>query len=488
MAKSGVLTADVIDEFRSAFESDPKNRFSQNVVTKHDPLESCLTRKTLETTNHVYTHKTDEFKPVTNQRSSGRCWIFACLNAMRIPFIKAKGLDDFEFSQNYLFFWDKVERANYFLHTIADSYRRSPKEEVGGRLVSFLLEQPISDGGQWDMVVNLIEKHGVMPKACFPEAFSCESSMRMNAILKTKLREFARDIHALIDKVGPEDDAAVKALIKDQMKTIFRIISICLGTPPHKFTWEYTDKSKKYHKVEDVSPLDFYNNHVRSSFDVSEKVCLVTDPRPSNPPGKTYTVDCLGNVLGGKPTVYNNQPVESLIQIAAASIRAGEPVWFGCDIGKRTASKQGILDLEAHDYHLVFDTQVNLGMTKADRMIYGDSCMNHAMVLTGVSIKDDKTGEETSATNGTANGEANGDSEIEDLTGRVTKWRIENSWGEERNHKGYLVMTNDWFHEFVFEIVVDKKFCSQEVLDVFKLEPKVLPAWDPMGALATRNN
>jgi len=483
MAKSGALTADVIDEFRSAFESDPKYRLSQNVVTKHDPLDSCLTRRALETSNHVYTHKTDEVKPVTNQRSSGRCWIFACLNAMRIPFIKSKSLDDFEFSQNYLFFWDKVERSNYFLNTVADSYRRTPKEEVGGRLVSFLLEQPISDGGQWDMVVNLIEKHGVMPKACFPEAFSCESSMRMNAILKSKLREFSRDIHALIDKVGPgeEGEQAVKDLIKDQMKTIFRIVSICLGTPPKEFTWEYTDKSKKYHSVRDVSPLDFYNQHVRPAFDCSQKVCLVTDPRPSNPPGATYTVDCLGNVLGGKPTVYNNQPVETLIEIAAKSIQSGEPVWFGCEIGKHTASKQGILDLAAHDYQLVFDTRVNLGMKKADRLIYGDSCMNHAMVLTGVSIQDQ---EEKESANDSSAENGSGDAGVAELTGKVTKWRIENSWGEERNHKGYLTMTNDWFHEFVFEIVVDKKFCSQEVLDVFKLEPKVLPAWDPMGALA----
>jgi len=491
MAKSGALTSEVLDEFRSTFDASPKNQLCQNVVTKQDPLEACLRRKVLETTNHVYTHKTEEVKPVTNQKSSGRCWIFACLNAMRIPFIKAKNLDDFEFSQNYLFFWDKIERSNYFLNTIADSYRRSPKEDVGGRLVDFLLfssDQPISDGGQWDMVVNLVEKHGLMPKKCFPEAYSCESSGRMNAILRSKLREFARDIHLHIDSVGPDDDASVKALIKEQMKTIFRIVSICLGIPPKSFTWEYTDKSKKYQKVSNVTPQEFYNEHVKPVFDAAEKVCLVTDPRPSNPTGKPYTVDCLGNVVDGRPTVYNNQPVETLVEIAAKSIKAGEPVWFGCQVGKHMASKQGILDLEAHDYQLVFDTQVNLNMTKAQRLIYGLSCMNHAMVLTGVSIVDEK-GE--AVTNGESAGGDNSCGEesaagevVPPIGGKVTKWRIENSWGEERNEKGYLTMTNDWFHEFVFEIVVDKKFCSQEVLDVFKQEPVVLPAWDPMGALA----
>jgi len=488
MAKSGALTSEVLDEFRSAFDKNPKNQFSQNVVTKHDPLEACLRRKTLETTNHVYTHKTEEVKPVTNQKSSGRCWIFACLNAMRIPFIKNKSLDDFEFSQNYLFFWDKVERSNYFLHTIADSYRRSPKEDVGGRLVDFLLTsagQPISDGGQWDMVVNLVEKHGLMPKKCFPEAFSCESSGRMNAILRSKLREFALDIHSHIDRVGADDDASVKALIKEQMKTVFRIVSICLGMPPKSFTWEYTDKSKKYNKVANITPQDFYHEHVKPVFNLSEKVCLVTDPRPSNPTGKTYTVDCLGNVVDGKPTVYNNQPVETLIELAAKSIKAGEPVWFGCEVGKHMASKQGILDLEAHDYQLVFDTKVNLNMTKAQRLIYGESCMNHAMVLTGVSIVNDDGEAVTNGDCGANGGGGGGGSdESAPLGGQVTKWRIENSWGEDRNEKGYLTMTNDWFHEFVFEIVVDKKFCSQQVLDVYKQEPIVLPAWDPMGALA----
>ena len=158
------LTPETLDEFRSNFDANAKNQLSQNVVTKHDPLESCLKRKVLETTNHVYTHKVEEVKPMTNQRSSGRCWLFACLNAMRVPFAKQKNLEDFEFSQNYLFFWDKVERSNYFLNAIAESYRRSPKEEVGGRLVSFLLHDPISDGGQWDMVVNLIEKHGTFSR------------------------------------------------------------------------------------------------------------------------------------------------------------------------------------------------------------------------------------------------------------------------------------------------------------------------------------
>jgi len=178
-------------------------------------------------------------------------------------------------------------------------------------------------------------------------------------------------------------------------------------------------------------------------------------------------------MVGGRKTIYNNQPVETLVDIAAKSIQAGEPVWFGCEVGKHMASKQGILDLDVVDYEMVFDTKVNLNLRKADRLIYGDSEMNHAMVLTGVHVE----ANEQIPNGGTTNG-------YDSKTGKIKKWRIENSWGEDRNEKGFITMTTEWFHEFVFEIVVDRKYCSKEILDVFDLEPKILPAWDPMGALA----
>lgn len=448
------LTTEKLADFRTQFSSDEKTIFAQNVVSRSDPLETCLSRKALEAARHIYSHKVDEVKPVTNQKSSGRCWLFACLNAMRIPFTKENNLEDFEFSQGFVFFWDKVERCNYFLNNMANLYKREPKETVDGRLMNFLLKDPIMDGGQWDMVVNIIKKHGVMPKKCYPETFSCESSHHMNGILKSKLREFAHDIHDKYDSGATDVD--VQELIRQQMTTIFRIVGICLGVPPTEFTWEYYDKSKEYHKVGPISPLEFYNSYVKKLFDVDEKVCLVSDPRASNPVGHTYTVDCLGNVVGGRKTIYNNQPIETLIEVTAKSIKAGEAVWFGCEVSKFLASKQGLLDLDIYDYKLVFGTDVNLGLNKAQRLLYGDSEMTHAMVFSAIHQEEDN----------------------------VTKWRVENSWGEDRNEKGYLMMTTNWFKEFVFEVVVDKKYCSQEVLDVYTKDPVVLPAWDPMGSLA----
>jgi len=450
---AGELTEEVLTKLRSEFFSSDKNRLALNVCSRSDPLEACLQRSCLENTVHIYNHKVEtEGKPVTNQKSSGRCWLFACLNVARQPFVKQHNLEDFEFSQGHLFYWDKIERANYFLHNIVLTARRG--EDVTGRTVSYLLSDPINDGGQWDMAVNLVTKYGLMPKKCFPESFSCESSSRLNNILKSKLREYARCLRLSIDQ--DNTDEQLREQIAGMMAEIYRIVGICLGVPPTTFTWEYTDKAKQVQSVGPLSPLEFYNTWVRPVWNIEDKICLVSDPRPSNPFGRTYSVDCLGNMVGGRRVVYNNQPVELLMDMARDSILASEAVWFGCEVSKRYVAKQGYLDLAAHDYTLVFGVEVQTGMDKASRLVYGDSLMTHAMVLTGCHVEE----------------------------GGVTRWRVENSWGEDRGEKGYLLMTSEWFKEFVFEIVVDKKLVPKEVLETGELEPVVLPAWDPLGALA----
>ncbi|XP_046979472.1 bleomycin hydrolase isoform X1 [Schistocerca americana] len=454
LARNAALTPEILQRFRTNFYSEPKNCLAQNACTRTDPLDVCMSRKQLEETQHVFTHKVEiEGKPVTNQKTSGRCWLFAALNVMRVPFMKHYNLDEFEFSQAYLFFWDKIERCNFFLYNMVETARRG--EEVTGRLVHFLLSDPATDGGQWDMFCSLVNKHGLMPKKCFPESYSCESSSRMNNILKSKLREYTKVLRDLISKGA--NDTAINECIENQMEEVYRIVGICLGIPSETFTWEYYDKSKNYSSIGPITPLDFYIKHVKPHFNVDDKVCLVTDPRSTSPYGKAYTVDFLGNMVGGRRIIYNNQPVELLMKLCADSIRAGDPVWFGCEIAKRFASKLGIGDLDIHDYKLVFGVDVTVGLSKADRLVYGEGVMNHAMAFTAVSVGED---------------------------GKPTKFRVENSWGDDRGEKGYLLMTAEWFKEFVLEIVVDRKLVSREVLEVFEQEPVVLPAWDPMGTLA----
>ncbi|XP_059607585.1 bleomycin hydrolase isoform X2 [Phlebotomus argentipes] len=448
------IVAETCAGWRDEFFKCPKNVLAQNICSRHDPFDVSLSRRALEDINHVFTHKVEnEGKPVTNQKNSGRCWLFATLNTIRIPFMKHLNLDEFEFSPSFLFYWDKIERCNYFLNNIVDTARRG--EDVNSRVVSFLLSDPTCDGGQWDMVANLINKYGLMPKKCFPESFSAEASGKMNGVLKSKLRQYAKELRDLVEASGSEKD--VREKIQQQMREIYNVVGICLGIPPASFTWEYYDKTKAYHKVGPISSLDFYEQHVKPIFNVDDKVCLVTDPRPTNPYGQVYTVDCLGNVVGGRPVLYNNQPVELLIDLVTKTIRNGEPVWFGCEVAKRFAGAQGIEDLEVHDFNVVFGVDIQVTLSKADRLLYGESAMSHAMTFTGVSVDD---------------------------TGVSTKFRVENSWGDDRGEKGYLVMSAAWFKEFVFEVVVDKSIVPPDVLKVFEMEPIVLPAWDPMGTLA----
>ncbi|XP_013380408.1 bleomycin hydrolase [Lingula anatina] len=440
-----------IQKYREKFESDPKNLLAQNVCTRHDPFEAALKRNKLTELSNVFSHKISlEGKPVTNQKASGRCWIFALFNCMRVPFLKEYNIEEFEFSQTHIFFWDKVERSNYMLHAFLDAARRG--EPADGRLTCHLLSDPINDGGQWNMLVNIVEKYGVMPKKCFPESYNSENSRRLNFLLKNKLREYCHKIYKLVAE--GKSDAEIQEDIETMMEEIYRIVSICLGTPPDTLTWEYYDKNKAYQKVGPMSPREFYRKHVKPFFNMEDKICLVNDPRTNHGYNKLYTVEYLGN-MSGKKVLYINQPVDVLKKLAAEAIRNDEPVWFGCDVGKHFHGKLGYQDLTLHDYELLFGTSVQV-LSKEDRLIFGDSLMTHAMVLTAVTIENNKT----------------------------IKWRVENSWGEDGQGKGYLVMTDDWFSEYVYEVVIDRKHIQQDILDVLQQEPIVLPAWDPMGALA----
>ncbi|XP_064425094.1 bleomycin hydrolase [Latimeria chalumnae] len=452
---SAGLSSEKIAAFAKNLKSEPRFLLAQNTATCIDPLELCLNRQVVQETVHVFQHAIPtEGKPVTNQKNTGRCWIFSCLNVIRLPVMKKFNIEEFEFSQSYLFFWDKIERCYYFLNAFIETAQR--KEPVDGRLVQFLLSNPTNDGGQWDMLVNIIEKYGLVPKKCFPESHNSEASRRMNDVLNHKMREYCLRLRNMVSSDSTKDELA--AALDTMIEEVFRVVSICLGTPPQTFTWEFRDKEKNYLKIGPLTPLQFYKEHVKHLYNMEDKLCLVNDPRPQNQYGKAYTVEFLGNMVEGRMTVYNNQPIDVLKNVAAASIKGGEAVWFGCDVGKHFHGKLGINDTKVFNHELVFGFSVK-NMDKAERLIFGESLMTHAMVLTAVTEKD---GQEES----------------------YEKWRVENSWGDDHGNKGYLIMADDWFSEYVYEVVVDKKYMPEKILEVGKQKPIVLPAWDPMGALA----
>jgi bleomycin hydrolase len=383
---------------------------------------------------------------VTNQKNSGRCWMFAGMNLLRPPAMKRMGLRSFEFSQNYLMFCDKIERANYFLEAIIETADR----DADDRTVAYIVTRPISDGGQWNMFVNLVRKHGLVPKPLMPETQSSSASGRMNAILASKLREAAKALRDLYAAGATQEE--LRAEKQRRLETIYRILCIHLGTPPRRFAWQWADKERNFHRDAEMTPQEFAAAYVELPLD--DYVCLVDDPRPSSPKGRTFTVECLGNVVEGGIVKYLNVEMSLIKELTRASIVNGEPVWFGCDTGKMSRRDLGIWDKHLYDYGALYDTAFPLD--KASRLIFHETQMTHAMLFTGVDIVD----------------------------GGVRRWRVENSWGEEPGSKGFFVMNDNWFDEYVFEVAVKRGDLPPELQEALELPPIVLPAWDPMGALA----
>ncbi|EWC45480.1 hypothetical protein DRE_00879 [Drechslerella stenobrocha 248] len=361
--------------------------------------------------------------------------------------MKKYKLDNFELSQQYLFFWDKVEKANFFLEQIIDT----ANEPVDSRVVAELLKAPINDGGQWDMVVNLVERYGVVPQKLYPDSYNAMNSRGVDVLVTSKLREFALQLRGLSAQ-GLSTHVVERAKGK-MMNTIYGILVICFGPPPkpdERFTWEFRDKLGKFHSYPGLTPLSFFKDYV--GYNAPAHFSLINDPRHEY--GKLYTVYRLNNVAGGRPISYVNVDMETMKAAIIAMIKKDHPVFFGCDVGKFSDSKLGIMDTKLFDYSLAFNTE--LGLNKAERLIAGESAMTHAMTLNGVHIVD----------------------------GQSVKWKVQNSWGEGNGENGWFVMTDEWMDEYCYQAVVSPDFVSKEIADVLKQEPIVLPLWDPMGALA----
>ena len=430
-----------IELLRKEFAGNPAYRVAQNAVTQTTIDDIALDREIVTSIDPTMSHQLDDWS-VTNQKKSGRCWMFAGLNLLRAGAMKELGTTDFEFSQNYVLFWDKLERVNYYLDAIISTKDR----DADDRTVAFLHDHVMGDGGQWNMFVALVAKHGLVPKSAMPETESSSATAKMNAALRSVLHQGAK---ALREADGTDAEAAVRA---DVLATAYRILAIHLGTPPESFTWQWTDKDKNFHRDGTMTPREFAEKYVTIVLD--DYVCLVDDPRPSSPRGRTFTVDFLGNVVGGNRVTYLNVQPGVLKKAAITAITDGEPVWFGCDVGKQMRRDLGIWDANLFDYGAVYDTTFTLD--KAARLDFHETQMTHAMLFTGVDL----------------DGES------------PRRWRVENSWGDENGAKGFYTMNDSWFDEYVFEIAVRKDRLSPELLAALDDDPIVLPAWDPMGALA----
>jgi bleomycin hydrolase len=439
----GTLAGADLEQLRKDFSADPVNRLAQNAVTRVTVDDVAINREIVSSIDHSLSTTLDDWK-VTNQERSGRCWLFAGLNLLRVGVMRKTGLKDFEFSQNYVMFWDKLERANYFLEAIIETAHR----DIDDRTVAYLLDSAASDGGQWNMFAALVAKHGLVPKSQMPETQSSSNTGRMNSILRYQLHQGARAVRG----AAAQSVDAARAAKAEIMSVVYRILCIHLGTPPERFDWQWTDKDKQFHRDGVITPREFAAKYV--DLPVSDYVCLVNDPRPSSPVGRTFTVEYLGNVIGGPPVVYLNVDMQLIKDIAATTIQGGEPVWFGCDVGKMMSSDYAFWDAELYDLPSVYGTGFELD--KAARLAYHETAMTHAMLFTGVDV----------------------------LDGVTRRWRVENSWGSDRGKDGFYTMNDSWFGQYVFEIAARKSALPADLQSALDTKPIVLPAWDPMGALA----
>ncbi|MEC9050089.1 MAG: C1 family peptidase [Candidatus Neomarinimicrobiota bacterium] len=437
-----------LNSFRKNTLANPQVRLARNASIRNEVIELTMDWEHYRKIDHSFSDIVSGEMPATNQKSSGRCWGFAGLNLFRIYLGRKHNLKDFQFSQSYFMFWDKLEKSNYFLESIL----KTTDLHWSSRLVMHLLDNPIQDGGQWDMWVNLINKYGVVPQSEMPESYSSSKSMRMNRMITRKLREFAKQLREASQNSA--SDSQLKSMKTDMLEEIYQMLTIHLGTPPNSFDWQIRDKKKSFSRFEKLTPQSFYSDHVGLNLD--EYVCLINCPMRDKEYNKVYTVEMLGNVVEGQSIRYLNVESNAMKQAAINSLKNGDPVWFGCDVSKHFHRELGVMDIDLFDFESFYGTK--FGMDKATRLEYGDSQMTHAMLFTGVDL---------------------------DSKGNPLKWRVENSWGDKGGNKGYHIMTDLWFDEYNYEVVIHKSCLTEDLVEIFGTSEAIsLQPWDPMGALA----
>ena len=435
------ITDALLKKFAGEYENDPVQKAVRRALYRTKLNDAALVQ---ENEGKVADRFSIDIKtlPVTNQRQSGRCWIFSALNTLREDTAKKLKLEKFEFSQNYVAFWDKLEKINFYMESVIELADKGWDD----RTLDWINRWGVSDGGQWDMFTALVEKYGLVPKDAMPETASSNATRTINTLTNRRLRRFCADVKAA---AGDKDD--IEALKEDCLNELYRMQCSCFGVPPKKFDFEYVDKDNKYHCVKDLTPKAFFKKYV--DWDFTDYASLIHSPTEDKPYYKRYTVKYLGNVVG-KKVKHLNLPLDEFKKAVIDQLKDGKVVWFGSDCSPFGDRQGGFWAPESFDFDSLFN--IDFSITKEDALNSRESAMNHAMVITGVNLDD----------------------------GKPTKWKIENSWGDEIAHKGYFVASDEWFDRYVYQAVVNKKYLSNKAVKALNSKLVELEPWDPMGTLA----
>lgn len=436
---NGGITPEMLSRISEGYSGTPEQKAVRNALASN-PLSAVAVNA--ENLAMMDTHFSDVVKTegITDQKSSGRCWLFTGLNVLRAKMIEKYDLGDFYLSQNYLFFYDQLEKSNLFLQAIIDT-RNLPWDD---RTVDWLLRNPLSDGGQFTGVSNLIMKYGMVPAEVMPETYSANNTSQMAGLIKRKLREYALEIR---ENAGMKEKA-LENRKEEMLSEIYRMLVYFLGEPPVSFEWSMWDKNGNLLSTKEYTPKSFYDEYIGE--DLEDNYIMVMND-PSREYGKVYEIEYDRHVYDGHNWLFVNLPIEKIKEMAIASIKGGCAMYFSCDVGKFLDSRRGTLNLDNYDYSSLLGT--DFGMDKAERIRTYDSGSTHAMTLIAVDI---------------------------DENGNPVKWMVENSWGPAAGYQGKLIMTDEWFDEYMFRVVVEKQFVPEDVMKMMKQQPIKLPPWDPM--------
>lgn len=433
-------------QMQKNFDARAENRLAMNAVTTSGINKVAHNYDLSRRLPRRFSISLDNGK-ATEQKRSGRCWLFSSLNVARYVAKKNMHIKEFEFSQAYAMYFDKLERVNYFVQDTADLIAKG--ESSDGRLMNYLLTNLLGDGGQWTMAMNIYKKYGAVPKDIFPETATSMSTAELNTQLRRLLRKAVCRMYQ-----AQGNTSKIAAIQSETVEMAQRILTIHLGTPPQSFEWEWRDENDNFHRDGVITPQEFWKKYVNA--DLEDYVCLVDDPRPEHPKGQKIAIEHLGNVVGGDPTEYLNVDVQTMKEHARHLLeKVGIPVWFGADCHPFMDREKGQWAINLFEYDRVYGS--DLRMTKEEGVRFADTAMNHAMAFVGVDVSEE---------------------------GHIHRWNVENSWGTEIADKGYFTMEDKWFDEYVFEIALPRTLLSKELQEALKKPAISLPAWDPMGALA----
>ncbi|MBL7971166.1 MAG: C1 family peptidase [Prolixibacteraceae bacterium] len=435
------LTQGDLDQIRSGFKKDVYTKAMQNALSSTEITQLAWNRENAGTTDHLFTYRVD-VSGITDQKKSGRCWMFSSLNLFRPMVMKQFNLAEFEFSENYLYFYDLLEKSNLFL-TNAVSSAGLP---IDDQKVKWYMRSPVDDGGQWINFVNLAKKYGMVPKEAMGETNSSENTNWMVKLINTKLREDALELRRMVAAKADHKKLGVRKM--EMLSEIYRMLALNLGEPPTEFKWRYKTKDKTIAEAQSYTPKSFMAA-VFGNTNLDDYVMLMNDP--SRPFWKHYEVENYRNTQEGENWHYVNLPNEVIKEFCVASIKNNEALYASCDVGKQLRRDVGILDVDNFDFESVYG--VKFGMDKAQRIQTGESGSSHGMALIAVDVDNQQ---------------------------KPVKWQFENSWGPAAGEKGYLTFTDAWFDEYMFRFVVHKKYLSEKVLEIYAQKPEMLPPWDPM--------